>query len=975
MTRKETVINYELPCFQAIPALEVWFSEHARSAAVTQRREFRPLPYGFPKPVVTSLRKLVETNPIFAWWKHDRNSFNAAVLQNRALRQTLVALHEIVNDLNRETLTLELQEMLILALTERTAELVILAAPHMPRDISDVVLKKRKRARKSATVGNHETEPQALSIWEQLLVYVEHLKRRYTQHKNTTNNSRQNRNQDTNNSHNDASHLPSLHPLLEKSKHKVGSDRGKHLSNTSISQDTLLEYISNPHRGSYNSAFIITKVYNGYDPSEGLLFTDTHRVRGGVFNSSKASSDCEVRVPLGVLNLAENTEISLPNFSFNANTVRYSEIKQNMVISGVEITDSKGTVLLDSYVLNKCVYIDSLGNFTLDQKHLSEEDKMKIQDIKVILHVTYEMMFRQVTPPQAKLIGPMRHAEKANLYLYPIEIQKFIRTLLYKKRTIKYKPGTKQDMFAKFKENWYIYTRLTQFLGNYWLTYDKVDAPWSEHDPVGFNQTERTLNSKQASCEGCNITLGQLMRFFLDEGEGIAYAAGLVADNENKQRRVAVTEDDYHLKVLYITSDEHYILYDATAWDKATKDTFKEGTRRYKDVKAEWYNHYLPVKAEKQLTEANIHSAEQEIAATWAYLSQAWAGSESYQLTTPVGAYIATPTDDLPGNYMLGDAIIATKQMTIWGRTIPKDVIQSIQVSFPFISVPSKHLVPFLQDARSVPFEVRELWGSPKDVISGIPVDNFRYLEDHLFSPKGPTYTSVYKYLIGKNTAKEKLFSSSPKQRQEIFEKMAMVYKDADKASFQNIHALRFLAEVVSAIATQYREMFKHVFNDREIKSKLSYDVDTFFNSAPFMLLLPNPLNLLTDFFNRSEKFNILGYLTPFTPVKIEAKMSPYIQEWQEECATLLFHIRHILKTAPLTTNKTIAKVDVSSIQLWEQLEHTEVASQTDDSECRYLDPIDTYYYLLEMLTGEDQERENFREIYQKSKEKLENLF
>lgn len=155
--------------------------------------------------------------------------------------------------------------------------------------------------------------------------------------------------------------------------------------------------------------------------------------------------------------------------------------------------------------------------------------------------------------------------------------------------------------------------------------------------------------------------------------------------------------------------------------------------------------------------------------------------------------------------------------------------------------------------------------------------------------------------------------------------------------------------ERLLASTASYEAKFKAVL--ATVSAKIpDGDVERFWQAAPWLLLLQNPLSFFSRaFFDRDFNDQRLGFIRRETAAEIEMRMNDWLVDWHTETTMTLAYFAGLLQRAPLTEGQRVKEVVVPSILLWKNL-----AGKANPRERspEYLDPIETFDFLAQKRTS-----------------------
>src|SRR3989344_7658203 len=722
------------------------------------KNKVRPIVRGQIQEVDSNPSKTLKSNPVYRWIRRDASQFEAIALRDQDVKKGLATIDDLVDRLSNNTLEEEEKRLNTLAVAEKTEEVAILAAPYVPRsqkknpesqdDENGESSNKQKREKEKAPKPKSKGSSVSLSLdlklprIPQLDKLFESLSKFFAGFKNrlrTSNNG------------------DLLHPLLTRFQEAGRERKWKLLPNSIELMRTNKELM----RNLTPAGFIITKIMNKYDENTGELTVDAPRQ---VDIPLGYDSRYEIGTPLGRVDPAKVEVIGIPiPTDGNYRAVGARGFKYNL--SEVALVTEKNKEIVGQRQIEIYVEKDELGNLVINLKGMPKDLQDEIKKANIVLKTKYTESYRYGhSIEQANWIDALPENERYRLNMYPPEIAKFVTTLLEKKK----------NKIRGFMDNDEIFARLAQFLGDYWLTYDLLDARINENEPIGFRQTERVLNGNLASCEGSNIALGQLMRYFLEEDEGIAYVEGFVAEGSS------ITSRNLHLKVLYKDQVGGKHLFDATPWAEEDHVMFNVLSRRRKLAAQEWYS------KSRRLREGELLKLRDELPNRIGKVSErirtSWQDTSDLPRTLTQRMqrehlYLSSMNADQPyENQLIAETIVWRKR---WFKsdyhTIPKEIGY------------------FFREQYNVE-RYGQLWRFPHGVIDGKIDFDIKFLKGKFYSESNETSFNLFKYLD--QTATHPILSDLERQ-QRIFRLMTNVSEQALIASNQNVETLNLVAQQV----------------------------------------------------------------------------------------------------------------------------------------------------------------------------------
>jgi hypothetical protein len=545
-------------------------------AVFQTRRHYRPIVRGQAWDVEESAAERLDGSNIYKWAEQDPAGFIGIAGRDPDIRGALASIRHLIESLQDETIDPSDRTMRTLALGERIAEIDILASPYIPKSAKAQIESGIKEEAQKEEVAFEGQEAQARPLGKETLAdkFIRLFSKiRFPmpglpgeisespakEQKDSLDEEESGEKTQKRESAASISQAQTRHPLLDSST-ATGRERG---FRERFGKKPLVQVDNDLVEAG---GFVITKVYTSYDPKTGRL--DVPRDKKPY--KSNHSSDWgrkEVRAFIGRIDPSSIKTLGVPRIVKSSDSRSQQVFDFGRKLSDISIAGRDGK-LLPNYLINPyLIRIDSAGNITIEIGEMPEEERVILEGQELVITAGY--VSNREDPSFSSLIGPMPEDEKFRLNLYPPEISNLIQVLLEKKR----------NGIFRYGENLHIFDVLAKFLGTYALTYDFRDAKRDKDDPVGFNQTERVFARGLASCEGANIALGQIMRYFLDEGEGIGYVAGFETSGGTGTGR------NYHLEVLYVDKYGRKHLLDATPWLPDSKKSIDANRNAYKRAK------------------------------------------------------------------------------------------------------------------------------------------------------------------------------------------------------------------------------------------------------------------------------------------------------------------------------------------------------------------------------------------------------
>ncbi|MEO6509270.1 MAG: hypothetical protein ABIO02_04910, partial [Patescibacteria group bacterium] len=890
-------------------------------------QHLRPIIRGTTREIETSLSSLLHDNDVLRWLFQDKDQFLKAISRDKEIKNSLLAINELVQMVESlEGLSESSRNLLSLALTERTAELSLLSAPYMPKSVRNKIeQRKQEKVEESEDTQEFEDEDQKEPIFEKWKQWMsENMTRPQPRipeasrpmlqlpkfleaaadsraHRlggsDDSSSKKEGGDEKTSKRRREVIRSNPLYsnPLMDDER-RVGRERAwKQMGG----KQKMMHYEQDMFYYDDGGTFIITRIMNTYDPERGVMSADAPRER--FLPNYSRNVESKITSPLGVVNTFNQEHIAVPRPVYDVNNERWKRYRGKVGLTSVELQDSEGKVLIDQNELHQFLEIDELGNIFVSLKELPDELKEKIHAKKVLLQANFGNDYSGRNNERKSFPGITASSPEDDfkLNLYPSEVAKLIEVLREKKVRGNW----------RFRDNTEIFARLAQFIGNYWLTYDLEDAPFDEDDPVGFQQTERVLARRQASCEGANIALGQLMRYFLGEGESIAYVEGFVLEKlKGDKKQAYATTQDFHLKVMYKDKYDRYHLFDATPWSPESHSAYVQSTDQYIQAKGEWIEHDQSVRAKTSQTLQTEHQHSQEATNIWQNLLQSWYRGIDPRSETLSKALESEDIslDDLPGYYKEKDLENLMQFSTAEYKSSHQkkrawSLFQRFRNNepppFDISDSDSQDLITFLKRLQKVDTSLDSKWSTPRTVIDGATDFTLKHLERRLYDSSS-TPVDVNRYIEG-DSSKRALYADS-KRRAVVYSDMAKVKEQAIYASEQNVAVIGTLTEIIHELSNDYTDRLKVILATAQ--EKMTGNVEQFWNGAPFMLLLRNPLYDLQRFFLRATKPGQEGFLEPSTFKDIGDKLESQIGYWQFQVESQLKMIDDRLQNVPLTT-------------------------------------------------------------------------
>lgn len=853
--------------------------------AVTVAREFKVIAYEQETFLSESLKNILQTHPVYVWYRKFPEEFLESVNKRPQFRRALRAVEEILALFDTQPDQTHLFELWSLALTQKVIEFALLVTPLVPQYIHHPI--KESGVFSLEKLEEYLRQRELAQLEDEKLIYDLRNKREFPisleelyfllslqigrvldmlpdnplgfwgrngSGKNGKNGNREGGNGSGNGKGSSKEKRPKRRRVNSR-----GLYRSPLLVESSVSGEERRwpQARKNQHmvlidtlKAGETDRFVITKLWNGYNPETGEL-----TVESSMDTVSYGDTDSEIflTIPLGHIDVTKQTQITIPTYATSSSERKDFWTGRKLVSVRLE-NEFRRKDAISFKQLDLALSEDDAGNIYLDMKELGTEVIEWLSNRKVVMVAEYGG-FASSPLAAIETIRAMSPEEQSyRLSLYPPTIQRLIRTL--------------QNEKQKGLENGQIFLVLAQFLASAWLTYDEFDVPHSPRDPVGWNQTERVLHKRIASCEGSNIALGQLMRFFLEKDEGILYAQGYEVNGASE-----AYPGDAHLKIVYVKNSKARSFYDATAWSDEDKEYFSDKRKQYRQARQEWWfvnnNLGIPTEVRTKNEEAAYES--------WESLKNVW---DPTDLQSTISKDLAA---QLPGRRFSPEYIFAEDEN---GRR-------------------ETNLIAFLKNVCGVDEYRQSYWVHPVDLSF-----NARFVIEYLGQSR---FLKTAKHPAGFFSADDIRFMENHTKRQNAYLRMGTVISRGKEASEQNIAVFRRLTEVFCMARTDIYAQLARVLTESAIPLSEA-DIDTFLSKAPFMLLFPNPVGRLINALNRISN----GFFSPGVD-DLDAFLLQRLNAWTDDINSILTKIRDIIPKVPLKERKQEIKDQlVSSLFLWE---------------------------------------------------------
>ncbi len=887
-------------------------------ALLAKSQQIHPFIRGIQVTSNVKALDLLKKSPVFQWYQHDKQGILLAAARDADLRNAINSITTIIDSAaSISEDAAGTRELFTLALVEKIFETSIVGAPHVPHNFQK---KLHQPEWKNFALQPLLPFASFFSLWRNWMekhkeqIDIPDLPKRESHlpriqlpsfsinlpfhfEGSSTADSKKSRKQLSDDVYS--------HPLIDGFR-QVGKERSGEMAKKK--QKMILVH---RHRNSRRreDSFVVTRKFNSFNAEKGILQNDSKNIPYTIDTSLHPT--ITITALLGKINLENIPELALPFPVDESSTVRQKDHHRMLALADISMTDSDEQLWLGSHDLGKYLVEDNNGNLFLAVQDMPSDLKHQFNKKALKLIVQYAESPTDQKKWQTEFIGPMEPSEYYRLYLYPKEIAAFVHSLQKKK----------QQQLPGFQTNEEIFRRLSQFIGNTWLTYDLKDAVVDEKDPIGFQQTERVLARRRASCEGANITLGQLMRYFLEEGEGILYTEGFVV-----YAREYALVDDFHLKVVYVDRDkkEHY--FDATPWSDESHRSFKRAVRNYTRAKKEWIRVNRHIHRNEQLS-VDADNLYQRFVDAW---------------STPTGSEV--PKDlynSLPGRFD-SDSFFSFINLAK-PKGGPKDEVMA-KIFHHFTSGFNKYpdsymsIIRFLYDVYNVSDSARKIFPNPTNNFD-VAVDlDIGFLDQPLYKSLSMSPNDYISGLKGNKILFNHLLRSGS------YRKMAKIIEKSQPIAQQNIEVLTYLCERLEQVNTVYTQKLKRIF--QTVSHKMPQGVDTFFDQAPFIMLLPHPLDSFGRFFHRSVESDTLGFLLPDDIPTLDKKWDAYIAMWERTAEKKLAKIQALIDSVPETLTSVPNEVYVSSLMLWEEVAREYPIKYQKNDEPVFIDAMQTLEYL-----------------------------
>jgi hypothetical protein len=872
------------------------------------------LPHGIRTETDFSIAAFFGDNSVYEWWERDRKGFIQAIKQDRDLQLSLEAADELIERLSNPPAQDYDNKVTTLALTEMLAQVSQTAAPHVPKYIveheeKDTIREETSKNKSDERISEKNLEPKQDATSPLKSYIAEQLQRLSSAFSSssididfpgiegTKDDSRKT-----------SRRLHTLSALLNEHE-ETGRDR---VWDDFKGNQRRVDYIDES-RGRFRPPFIVTHMYTAYDPITGRLTDNPNQKKSplrGNWSGSRIQNQI-IRMPVGQIPAGQQ-EIRIPWPMHGISGLRANSDSMRESLSSISLYTKKNELI----TINRpddSVLTDEIGNATLSISHLPTDVQQQLKDSSLTIETKYQSygIFYHDTNVE-NLINGYRPHESPPTYLYPPEIQKYLKVLKQKKSD-----GEKNtDMFKD----------MASFLGNFWLTYSMLDAKPSNADPFGAYQTERVLRDRIASCEGANIMLGQLMRYFLEDNEGIAYVAGYNTSEDGSSSRYAATQNSYHLRVMYFNEDDMgYKVYDATPWGQEEHTLFESSAQKYRRAKKEWITRKNDALKRLGISRKEVKHIRSRAETTWSDFSHIWTEEiyqESFDLETLRQNGILL--SDLPGWILNEDA---------------KNVLEPGKDGLVKLS-------SFIAFQNGIKDDLKYHFSKPDTPINGLATFSFRFPDRNPHDRDA--YTADPENLLFGRMQTEKIINDEG-FRNGLYRRAERVLIEGILATQQNTEVITQFTGLLHQVKYAYQERIKAILAKSQA-SMLQHDTDVFFEEAPFLLLLDNPLKELPDFFTRKTAHSARGYLFPNDKLSMANKLEKQLEDWNERMQLRLVRIEELMEEAPKTLTQPPVEMTFPSLRFWPEDLKPQQEPDEDESVPEYLDPIDTFVYLYDEL-------------------------
>lgn len=873
------------------------------------KNKVRPIVRGKVTEVVSNPSTTLRRDPVFRWIRRDSQGFERLALRDQDVKRGLATIDHLVQELSEISQDRGKTQINTLAVAEKAEEIAALAAPYIPRDLKKE-LEKTDPKNDEKNLQNQEKEknkngslngPKLNATLPSIPFPKFNLPRIGLPNfiKNSVRDLKDQLRKEKKIRVYSGGNL--LHPLLTRDQQAGRDRRWKSQAETGLMMKLDKEMMTSEEPG-----FIITKYMNRYNPATGELKADAPSTQYSLHRANSYGN--EIATPLGKIESFEFVGIPLP-LKENSRASSYSS--ESLALCDIELTTEDNKQLANWVAIRDYLKQDSLGNVFIDLPEFLNEYRQEIKGKNVVLHTKYSG-YSYTDQEEAEYIGSMPDEERYRINLYPKEIQRFIEVMLKKK----------QRNEKGFQSNVEIFSRLAQFIGSFWLTYDLQDAISNHDEPNSFQQTERVLAGNVASCEGSNIALGQLMRYFLDKNEGIAYVEGFVADSST------ITSRDLHLKVVYIDDEGSRHFFDATPWSAESQMYFEVISRRRHAAAEEWYAEA------SELREGDLLKLRKELPARLSALEERFEKSWQSEKSIPEAFLKELKEMELVSRFDYRNNAGITKLIRSYTEITKKGLLRRKNVR-----IFENDLGIFLRNLHGLTENQTNYWRFPRKEVDGAIDFRLNFLKGNLYDIRNRGSMSHFFYDYLSDEVKSSIVNDSL-NRTKLFEEMSELSREALIASSQNIEAISVVVSHIEELSASYQQRFVQIFET--VSDSLSVSPETFLKSAPFLLLLKNPYSYIENVFVRSKDKNSRGFLLPSDPQEIIAELDRQLNGWQYYAEYSLREFSKIIAKAPKTGSRET--VEVSSTYLWQELSKN--IPQEKGKKKKYLDPIKTFFYL-----------------------------
>jgi hypothetical protein len=237
-----------------------------------------------------------------------------------------------------------------------------------------------------------------------------------------------------------------------KAKAVVGRERMSEMAN---SNQVMIDHSTTSRE---RNIFVITRIWNSYDPKTGALETPNEFEPYSHFADR---NDRMFTIPLGKIDVEHQDKIYIPTFSIGGNLSRLSRHRSGDLSRVVLENEKDREDGIDFEDLRPFIYEDSVKNVFILVEQLPDEIKNWMQGKKVVLVVEYKETYLIPSPLVSELIGRM--SEQESQALNDLLPEKVVREL--------------EKIHKKKWHSRHILNYLAQSLGSIWLTYSRLDSP------------------------------------------------------------------------------------------------------------------------------------------------------------------------------------------------------------------------------------------------------------------------------------------------------------------------------------------------------------------------------------------------------------------------------------------------------------------------------------------------------------------